>query len=143
MEHKPWYANGLRFECTRCGNCCRNHGEYTFVSLSEVELRQIPAFLGVSRDEFLARYCELEAGFHPTLKMDAPACPFLGADQSCAIYPVRPKQCRTWPFWTENLREATWRGPVKECCPGIDQGKLHSAEEIERTARENDAWYSA
>ena len=53
MEQKPWYGNGLRFECTRCGNCCRNHGEYSFVNLSEVELRAIPEFLGITREEFL------------------------------------------------------------------------------------------
>lgn len=141
MEHKPWYQNGLRFECQRCGNCCRNHGEYTYVSLSAVELREIPRFLGLTREQFLARYCETAPGFHPTLKMDAPACPFLGADQGCSIYSVRPMQCRTWPFWRENLVRETWEGPVKECCPGLDTGKLHSVEEIERIARENDEWY--
>ena len=143
MNSKPWYSNGLRFECTGCGNCCRNHGEYSYVSLAEAELEAIPRFLGISRQEFLARYCDKEPGFHPTLKMDAPACPFLGADQRCAIYPVRPKQCRTWPFWTENLARETWEGPVKQCCPGIGRGPLYPAAEVERIARENDAWYES
>jgi Fe-S-cluster containining protein len=142
MTSKRWYDKGLRFECTRCGNCCRNHGEYAYVSLTEVELGEIPAFLGISRDEFLERYCVKEPGFHPTLRMDEPACPFLKADQTCAIYPVRPKQCRTWPFWTENLARAAWEGPVKECCPGIGKGELRAADEVDRIARENDDWYS-
>jgi Fe-S-cluster containining protein len=143
MTDKPWYGNGLRFQCQRCGNCCRNHGDYTFVSLTEVELAQIPAFLGLSLPEFLARYTETEPGYLPTLRMDRPACPFLASDQTCAIYPVRPMQCRTWPFWTENLRRETWEGPVTGCCPGIGEGPLHSAEEIERIARDNDRWYEA
>ena len=55
---------------------------------------------------------------------------------------MRPKQCATWPFWEENLRdEARWKGPVGECCPGIGQGPLFSAEEVERQARETEAWY--
>jgi Fe-S-cluster containining protein len=141
MDSKPWYDKGLRFKCTQCGNCCRNHGEYTYVSLSAVELRDIPPYLGLSRQDFLARYCVTEPGYHPTLRMDQPACPFLNAEGRCDIYPVRPKQCRTWPFWTENLVEETWNGPVKDCCPGIDQGELHSREHIERTARETDEWY--
>ncbi|MBM3992460.1 MAG: YkgJ family cysteine cluster protein [Planctomycetes bacterium] len=141
MEHKPWYDKGLRFKCTQCGNCCKNHGEYTYVSLSEVELQAIPKFLGLSRREFLSRYCEKVPGHHPTLRMDQPACPFLNAEGRCDIYPVRPKQCQTWPFWTENLDEETWKGPVKECCPGIDEGPLTPADEVERIARETDEWY--
>ena len=73
--------------------------------------------------------------------MDDPACPFLGADNRCHIYPVRPKQCATWPFWEENLERASWDGPVRECCPGIGSGPLHSAEEVERLAAETEAWY--
>ena len=143
MSHNPWYKNGLRFECTACGNCCRNHGGYTFVNLTEVELREIPSFLGITRAEFLERYCDKQPGYHPSLKMDAPACPFLQHDQRCAIYPVRPMQCRTWPFWRENLAREVWEGPVKDCCPGVDSGPLHSCDEVERIARECDQWYSA
>jgi Fe-S-cluster containining protein len=143
MELKPWYSNGLRFRCTQCGNCCRNHGEYSFVNLTEVELRAIPQYLGISREDFLRRYCTKAAGSLWTLRMDSPACPFLDSDNRCAIYPVRPKQCATWPFWQENLVRDAWHGSVKECCPGIDCGELHSADEVERIARENEQWYGA
>jgi Fe-S-cluster containining protein len=143
MADNPWYANGLRFECTQCGNCCRNHGDYAFVSLSDADVGAIAAYLGLERADFLARYCEKQPGFHPTLRTDSPACVFLRADRRCAIYPVRPKQCATWPFWTENLEQATWEGPVKACCPGLDRGELHPREEIDRLARETDAWYEA
>jgi hypothetical protein len=141
MESKPWYENGLRFSCTQCGECCRNHGGYTYVNLTEVELREIPEFLGLTRAEFLRRYCTKRPGFHPSLRMDEPACPFLGADNRCQIYPVRPKQCRTWPFWKENLARETWEGPVKEVCPGIGEGALHSRAEIERIADETERWF--
>jgi len=141
MEPKPWYSNGLRFQCTQCGNCCRNHGGYSFVNLTEVELRQIPEYLGLTREQFLARYCVKVPGSLWTLRMDQPACPFLAPDHRCAIYPVRPKQCATWPFWEENLVRETWEGPVKDCCPGVGQGELRSADEVERIARETEEWY--
>lgn len=141
MEHKPWYAKGLRFECTQCGKCCKNHGEYTYVYLTERELTDIPRFLGLDRDEFLRRYCTKDEGQLWSLRMDTPACPFLGDDNRCGIYPVRPKQCATWPFWEENLERKVWEGPVKDCCPGIDRGPLTSAAEVERIARETEDWF--
>jgi len=112
------------------------------VSLGEVELHEIPPFLELSSEEFLERQGDREPGYHPTLRMDRPACPCLKADNSCQIYSVRPMQCRAWPFWSENLAQATWEGPVKACCPGVDVGPLHLAAEVARVARTNDEWYS-
>jgi len=141
MTPKHWYHKGLRFKCTQCGNCCRNHGDYAYVYLTEGDLGAITKYLGLERPAFLERYCVREEGW-AVLRMDQPACPFLGEDNRCAIYPVRPKQCATWPFWEENLKRATWRGPVKECCPGIDQGDLVPADEVDRIARETEEVYA-
>jgi len=140
MPSKPWYHKGLRFQCQKSGACCKNHGDYAYVYLTGAEMRAIPEYLGIERAAFVERYCVEEPGGWFTLRMDRPACPFLENDR-CTIYPVRPKQCATWPFWKENLKEGTWKGAVKECCAGIDRGPLHSAEEIERLARETEAGF--
>jgi len=140
MSSNPWYSNGLRFSCTRCGNCCRNHGAYTYVYLAPADVSAIARHLGLSQRVFLETYCKAEDGW-VTLRMDSPACPFLENGNTCGIYPVRPKQCATWPFWTENLEQVTWENDVARDCPGIGRGELHSREEIERVARENDEWY--
>jgi hypothetical protein len=142
MSRKPWYEKGLRFECTRSGNCCRNHGSYTYVYLAEADAARIAAHLELDPREFLDRYCKIEEGWI-TLRMDRPACPFQEESGDCGIYPVRPKQCATWPFWEENLKEETWHGAVKDCCPGIGKGRLYTAEEIEQLARETEEWYGA
>ncbi len=45
----------------------------------------------------------------------------------CGLYDARPMQCRTWPFWPENLESPeAWRA-VKERtpCPGMDSGPVH------------------
>jgi hypothetical protein len=136
-QPKPWYHNGLRFECTGCGNCCRNHGAYAYVYLSDREVAAIAAHVGLERRVFLERYCILEDGW-TALRMDQPACPFLTPENRCSIYSVRPKQCATWPFWKENLVESEWHGPVKECCPGIGKGPLYSRTEIDQMARETE-----
>jgi len=141
MSPKPWYHKGLRFQCTQCGHCCTNHGEYSYVYLAEADVVAIAGHLGLARRSFLERHCAQDEGY-TILRMDAPACPFLGDDQRCKIYAVRPRQCATWPFWEENLERARWEGPVKECCPGIGEGPAHPAEEVERIARETEEWYA-
>jgi Fe-S-cluster containining protein len=52
------------------------------------------------------------------------------------IYPVRPSQCRIWPFWTENLKSPdTWNQAVQKC-GGINHGRFYSFEEIEKIKKE-------
>ena len=138
MEPKPWYHKGLRFSCTRSGNCCRNHGDYAYVYLNEDEEAALAAHLGLSRAAFRERWCEDDRGW-TVLRMDRPACPFLGEDQTCGVYAARPTQCRTWPFWRENLDREAWEGAVSHGCPGIGTGPLIPADEIDRIAAEHTA----
>ncbi len=51
---------------------------------------------------------------------------------SCKLYNTRPLQCRTWPFWKENLQslQAWQRAKEDTPCAGMDSGKLVSVEEI-------------
>jgi uncharacterized protein len=62
-------------------------------------------------------------------------------ENHCRIYPVRPKQCDTWPFWKENLKKSVWEGSVAACCPGIGRGRRYLKEEIEALAEERADWY--
>jgi Fe-S-cluster containining protein len=142
MDQKPWYSNGLRFECSQCGACCTTHGEYSYIYVVDAEVQAIAHYLGLERSEFEARYCGRD-GDWIVIRAEGPSCPFLGVDKRCGIYPVRPKQCRTWPFWDVNLERKRWQGEVSATCPGIGQGPTFSAEHIERTARETEAWYGA
>ena len=137
---KPWFHKGLKFECTQCGNCCRTHDEYSFVYLAEGDITALTEHLELDRATFLERHCQEEDGWI-TLRIDEPACPFLNDAGGCSVYEARPKQCRTWPFWVENLKRATWEGPVSDCCPGIGKGELVSADEVKRIAIETELWY--
>lgn len=130
----PWYADGLRFECTQCGKCCRNHGDdFAFVYLGASEADAMAKHLGLDLGRFKTRYTTLDEG-DLVLKDNGDKCIFLGDDNRCEVYEARPRQCRTWPFWSDNLEEKEWRGPVKTLCPGIDSGTLYPREEIERLA---------
>jgi uncharacterized protein len=50
----------------------------------------------------------------------------------CTVYPVRPKQCRTWPFWESNLQSPDDWNRTAEGCPGCNRGDLIPVEEITR-----------
>ena len=49
-------------------------------------------------------------------------CIFL-KNKRCSIYSARPIQCRTWPFWEENMQAKKWNHSLKNFCPGIGKGK--------------------
>ena len=55
----------------------------------------------------------------------------------CSIYPVRPLQCRTWPFWDSNLQSAEDWAEAADGCPGMNTGAQHDFVQIEvrRTAQ--------
>lgn len=126
----PWYAGGLRFECQEdCGACCTNHDDYAYVYLEDGEPERIAEALGLGLDEFLERHTELDDGW-TVLKMDRPDCPFLSGAR-CSIYAVRPVQCRTFPFWSENLRSSARWERLRGFCPGIGRGETHSLRVIQ------------
>lgn len=150
-----WYAQGLRFECTQCGNCCTGGPGYVWISDEEID--RLAAHLHVSRHETIKLYCRKIDG-RSSLKEHRNSrgqydCVFLreipaedkgdGAvahsRRVCIAYEVRPLQCRTWPFWDGNLaNEENWkRAGVR--CPGIDRGKLHAREHIEKM-RDAEDW---
>jgi Fe-S-cluster containining protein len=118
----PWYADGLQFECQAdCGACCTNHDDYAYVYIQSAEAERLAEFLGHELEEFLERYAAVD-GDELVLRMDQPNCPFLDGS-SCTVYPVRPVQCSTFPFWVENLSSRrAWRR-LARFCPGIDQGE--------------------
>jgi len=135
---KPWYARGLRFTCTGCGKCCTRNGKYEAVYLARGEARRIAAHLGLSAAAFRRRYTYRENGFTLLRFTEEGACVFL-RDSLCGIYDVRPAQCRTFPFWPENLDRKVWKEEIAPICEGISpEGRLYSREEIERISRATD-----
>ena len=136
-----WYEDGLAFDCTACGRCCRDHGEYSYVYVSDKDLQGLTRAMGVTEQDFLKYYCDEDSGW-TILKRNGDACILLGPTGLCSAYQGRPKQCATWPFWVDNLRSAqVWDEEVKTCCPGIGKGEIVPADECDRIAFETEQWY--
>ena len=64
---------------------------------SDEDIERIADHLGMETAAFVAAYLERdeERGRYRTKKTP---CPFLGADNRCTIYHVRPEKCQGYPF---------------------------------------------
>ncbi len=134
LKRKRFYSEGIRFTCQGCGKCCHTRGQYGYVYLTAGDRKRIAHLLDMTTRDFQRRYVRYTDGYMH-LKDPDRDCLFL-EEGKCLIYEARPLQCRTWPFWPENMKKRTWEREVAACCPGIGKGKLYSAEEIERIVKE-------
>ena len=130
MDHtytRPYFFDqGLHFECQRCGACCT--GEPGFVFVDKRKIMQIAKYRSQEVSCFIDTFLyPFGSGYSISEHADG-RCIFF--QKGCTIYPVRPTQCRAFPFWFENLRSLKkWRRATREC-PGIDKGPLYSKEQI-------------
>ncbi|MCH9813450.1 MAG: YkgJ family cysteine cluster protein [Epsilonproteobacteria bacterium] len=110
------------FDASRCatceGNCCIGESGYIWCTPREIDA--MAAYVKLSRQDFMDEYI-LKVKYKRSLKEkqvgESYHCIFFDKTKNgCQIYPVRPSQCRTFPFWNhfkENIEE------VVQECPGI------------------------
>ncbi|MEQ8790510.1 MAG: YkgJ family cysteine cluster protein [Pirellulaceae bacterium] len=134
MPEGPWYQDGLRFQCTGCGDCCT--GGPGFVWVNKEEIAALAEAIG---EEDLERFEKLyvrRIGIRKSLKeLPNYDCVFLGEDRKCTVYEARPRQCRTWPFWDSNLKSPEAWSDTCDVCPGSGKGKLYQLGQIEEQRR--------
>jgi uncharacterized protein len=130
MTDQPWYQEGLQFECTGCGDCCTGAPGYVWVTNEEI--RALAEAGGVTVEEFEASFVRPEGNRKSLRERDNGDCVFFDSTaRRCLVYVLRPRQCRTYPFWASNVRTpATWREAC-QACPGCGQGRLVPVEEIQ------------
>ena len=132
------YNNGIRFECQGSGNCCVSRNSYGYVYLSKDDLKRFSKYFKISLKNFKDKYCQTTDGFiHLAEKPEFKGnCIFL-KEKKCSVYESRPSQCRTWPFWNENMNTKVWNKDISINCPGIGKGKLLNKKEIEKLLKED------
>ena len=132
VDSAVWYEKGLRFKCTECGKCCTGRPGYAWVTPEEIQ--KIAEYLGLEVNAFVRRYLrKVEGKWSLTELKPHYDCVFL-KDKRCTIYPVRPKQCQTFPWWPENLSsEEAWKETAEHCegisddAPIVPFGKIKAA----------------
>ena len=160
---QPWYAGGLKFTCSQCGNCCTGGPGYVWISKQEIV--RLANHLKLTPEETVERYCRKIGGKFSLKEKRGPGgaydCIFLeevevapGARgrelakgeqvpmkrRTCSIYSVRPLQCRTWPFWRENLTTRKAWDHAARRCHGINHGQRHFTGEQIEAIRDADQW---
>lgn len=128
----PWFADGLEFSCTRCGACCTGAPGYVWVVADEIA--RLAAHRGETVDQFTRRYVRRVGDRSSLIEKPGGDCVFWDKQGGCTVYPARPVQCRTWPFWPENLESPEAWAHVTRVCPGSGQGHWFSLEEIQASA---------
>ena len=133
MSSAPWFRDGLSFTCTQCGDCCTGDPGYVWVTRGEIEL--LAKQLGLSVDDFGKRYVRRVGRRYSLTERSNGDCVFY--DGGCTVYSARPTQCRTFPFWPENLKTRGAWSEIAGECPGVasSKGRVYSLEQIRKIKR--------
>lgn len=124
---------GLRFECQPgCTACCTQRG---FVYLTENDVERAAAFLGMTPGAFEQKYVFRSKRLRRLRISQETRCFFL-RDGACAIHPVKPTQCRIFPYWPELLEDPGEWHKTSQYCPGIGKGALVQIEAARVQAEE-------
>jgi Fe-S-cluster containining protein len=120
---KKWFKDSLKFSCTQCGKCCTGKGN---VYLNAAEVESMSKFLNINQFQFVSQYTreeETPAGdllvslkSKKNILTNELGCILLNENNQCSVYRARPTQCRTYPFWPQNLiGESEWRAESTQC----------------------------
>ena len=80
-----------RTDCLSCANCCKTTGPL----FTNADIDRIAKHFRLKPQKFIDTYLKLDEENDYVLQQVP--CTFLGADNYCSIYEVRPKACREFP----------------------------------------------
>ncbi|MBF0225990.1 MAG: YkgJ family cysteine cluster protein [Desulfobacterales bacterium] len=106
--------------CKECkGKCC--NGESGTIWVNNKEMENIAKFLNIPIHELISIYLiKINNRFSikeaKTSKKNYACIFFNNKSNFCSIYPVRPEQCITFPFW-DYFKDKIEK--ILEECPGI------------------------
>tara|TARA_R110000850_G_scaffold150497_1_gene273251 strand:- start:162432 stop:162947 length:516 start_codon:yes stop_codon:yes gene_type:complete len=78
-------------DCLTCANCCKTTGPL----FTDKDIERISKHLKMKPQQFIDTYLQIDE--EKDFVLQSVPCTFLGADNYCSIYVVRPKACREFP----------------------------------------------
>ncbi len=78
-------------DCLTCANCCKTTGPL----FTNADIERISKHFRLKPQQFIEQYLRVDEDQDYVLQRVP--CTFLGADNYCSIYEVRPKACREFP----------------------------------------------
>jgi Fe-S-cluster containining protein len=80
-----------RTDCLECANCCKTTGPL----FMDKDINRIAKHFRVKPQQFISQYLRVDEDKDYVLQ--TVPCTFLGPDNQCSIYEIRPKACREFP----------------------------------------------
>ena len=101
LDQKMHQLHEEVFDCTNClecANCCSTTGPL----FTDKDIGRIAKHLRIKPSEFTEKYLRIDEDKDYVLQQVP--CAFLGEDNRCSIYDVRPKACREFPH-TDRIKQ--------------------------------------
>src|SRR5688572_9835199 len=86
-----------KIDCLQCAACCRNYSP----RFKTPDIKRISKHCKMKEGVFIETYLRLDEEGDYVVK--STPCPFLGADNFCSIYDVRPSDCHRFPYTNEDV----------------------------------------
>src|SRR5687768_11305532 len=86
-----------KIDCLQCAACCKNYSP----RFKTPDVKRISKHLGLRESALIDRYLKVDEEGDFVVK--ATPCPFLGSDNFCSIYEVRPSDCARFPYTDEDV----------------------------------------
>jgi hypothetical protein len=104
-------------DCLSCGNCCRNVGPL----FTDKDINRISKYMKIKPGEFTEKHLRIDEDGDFVLQ--TLPCVFLGEDNYCSIYEVRPKACREYPHTNMKGQKKLMKLHLKndELCPAVNE----------------------
>jgi Fe-S-cluster containining protein len=94
------------------------------------EIERLADFRGETVKAFAAKFVRRVRDRCSLVEKPGGDCIFWDKTAGCTVYPARPIQCQTWPFWPENVETPDDWERVRGVCPGSGRGRVYSVQEI-------------
>jgi len=86
-----------KIDCLQCANCCKNYSP----RFKTPDIKRIAKYLKMKEGDLINTYLTVDEEGDYVLQTKP--CPFLGDDNYCNIYDVRPSDCERFPYTDEDV----------------------------------------
>ena len=102
-------------DCLKCANCCKTKGPL----FTNKDIDRISKHLHLKPVNFISQYLKIDEDGDYILQTTP--CKFLGDDNYCSIYDIRPRACAEYPHTNRKKQHQILRLNLKntEVCPAV------------------------
>ena len=86
-----------KVDCLQCAACCKNYSP----RFKTPDIKRISKHLGLKEGAFIDQFLKIDEDGDYVLQ--SKPCSFLGEDNFCSIYDVRPSDCARFPYTDEDV----------------------------------------